>query len=106
MRYLSTSIHMKHASLLAFLAAIIAPILGLADTVYEPVAALEKGPTHPDRAQLLAHSDGNFYGTTPSGGAYSAGDIFRVTPAGVVSVVVHFTGTNGVAFGSQPFAVW
>ena len=44
---------------------------------------------------LIQGSDGNFYGTSPSGGANSQGTIFRVTAGGTVAAVVTFNTTNG-----------
>jgi uncharacterized repeat protein (TIGR03803 family) len=46
-------------------------------------------------AGLVQGSDGNFYGTTSSGGQYQDGTIFRVTPGGLLKVLVSFNGTNG-----------
>ncbi|MDB6076282.1 MAG: 3-carboxymuconate cyclase, partial [Akkermansiaceae bacterium] len=40
---------------------------------------------------LLAASDGNLYGTSLYGGATHQGNIFKVTPAGVVTNVLSFT---------------
>jgi uncharacterized repeat protein (TIGR03803 family) len=42
-------------------------------------------------------TDGNFYGTTFSGGASGAGTVFRMTPAGVLTTLATFNGTNGIA---------
>jgi uncharacterized repeat protein (TIGR03803 family) len=52
----------------------------------------------PTATPLLA-SDGNFYGTTEGGGTHDCGTLYRVTPAGVHTVLVHFTGTTGTALG-------
>jgi uncharacterized repeat protein (TIGR03803 family) len=59
----------------------------------------------PDGAQpttgVIQGSDGNFYGTTSSGGATSAactvgcGTVFMLTPAGVETVLHSFTGLGG-----------
>ncbi|HTB79617.1 MAG TPA: choice-of-anchor tandem repeat GloVer-containing protein, partial [Opitutaceae bacterium] len=46
-------------------------------------------------AALVQGSDGNFYGTTQGGGSSSDGTIFMMTPAGVLTTLVSFNGTNG-----------
>jgi uncharacterized repeat protein (TIGR03803 family) len=56
-------------------------------------------PSSPNAALVLG-TDGNFYGTSSSGGTDDLGTIFKVTPAGLGSTVVHFKGTNG----SRPMA--
>ena len=40
-------------------------------------------------------SDGNFYGTTGSGGAYGAGTVFEMTPAGLLTTLYSFDSTDG-----------
>jgi len=54
------------------------------------------------RASLALGSDGNFYGTTATGGAGGFGTIFKLTPAGVLTTLVQFTGTTGSYPGSTP----
>jgi uncharacterized repeat protein (TIGR03803 family) len=55
------------------------------------------------RAGLLLAADGNFYGTAYQGGASGYGTVFRMTPAGAVSVVHAFTGPSmGGAFPLAP----
>ncbi len=47
------------------------------------------------RAGLAQSGDGNFYGTTYGGGAGANGTAFQMTPAGVLTTLVLFNGTNG-----------
>ena len=47
------------------------------------------GPRNP-RGDLTLGLDGNFYGMSSYGGANGQGTIFRMTPAGIVSVLVSF----------------
>src|SRR4029077_9753895 len=53
-------------------------------------------------AALVQDTDGNFYGTTASGGAHFQGTVFRITPAGGVTVLHSFSGSPSE--GSVPFA--
>lgn len=55
-----------------------------------PVGGLEVG------------TDGNFYGTAYNGGKYGFGTIFKITPAGVFTVLYHFTGGTDGAFPLAP----
>ncbi len=49
---------------------------------------------NPD-AGLVQGSDGNFYGTTYSGGANNKGTVFTITPNGSVTILHSFTGSDG-----------
>ena len=51
------------------------------------------GGVPPNPSGLIQGSDGNFYGTTSQGGQYGFGTLFRLTPAGVATVLYTF-GTN------------
>jgi uncharacterized repeat protein (TIGR03803 family) len=47
-------------------------------------------------ASLAQGRDGNFYGTTAFGGAIgNNGTVFKITPSGVFTLLLSFTGTNG-----------
>lgn len=46
--------------------------------------------------------DGNFYGTTRGGGAYAAGTVFKLTPAGVLTTLYSFCPQSGCVDGSVP----
>ncbi|GEM_PF-190851 len=43
-------------------------------------------------APLIQGTDGNFYGTTSGGGAFSSGNVFRITPNGVLANLYSFIG--------------
>ena len=53
----------------------------------------------PDGGQPSGHlrqgTDGNFYGTTASGGASSSGVVYRMTPTGIVTPMHAFSGAEG-----------
>jgi len=53
------------------------------------------------QAGLLLANDGNFYGTTVSGGAHNAGTVFKITPAGVETLMYSF---GGAGDGANPYA--
>lgn len=52
---------------------------------------------HP-RGGLIEGFDGAMYGTTMEGGQNQLGTIFRITTAGDLTVLHHFTGTDGAGF--------
>jgi uncharacterized repeat protein (TIGR03803 family) len=54
-------------------------------------------PTSP----LLQTTDGNFYGTTSSGGLFGGGSVFKMTPAGHVTILHSFVG--GATDGATSF---
>jgi uncharacterized repeat protein (TIGR03803 family) len=55
-------------------------------------------------ASLVQGGDGNFYGTTSHGGANDLGTVFQMTPAGVLTTLVEFTGNGASNKGSNPIA--
>jgi len=50
---------------------------------------------------LIQARDGNFYGTTPEGGAYSGGTVFKVTPEGELTTLYSFFSRE--SDGADPF---
>jgi uncharacterized repeat protein (TIGR03803 family) len=63
----------------------------------------------PDGSQplgaLVQATDGNFYGTTFSGGIYDYGTVFKITPEGTFTTVYSFcSGGYPCTDGSRPFA--
>jgi uncharacterized repeat protein (TIGR03803 family) len=53
---------------------------------------------------LVQATDGNFYGTTGSGGSNGEGEIFRMTPDGTLTVLYSFCSQPSCADGSSPGA--
>ena len=51
---------------------------------------------------LTLGTDGNFYGTTVSGGLHSSGTIFKMTPDGSLTTLYNFTGGNNGTPTSPP----
>jgi uncharacterized repeat protein (TIGR03803 family) len=56
------------------------------------------GAVDPLRVSLLQATDGNFYGTTVSGGAADNGTVFRMTPEGTVTILHAFARGSDGAF--------
>jgi uncharacterized repeat protein (TIGR03803 family) len=52
---------------------------------------------------LVEASDGNFYGTTESGGTNFFGNVFKMTPAGVVTTIYSFCAQASCPDGSGPY---
>lgn len=59
---------------------------------YSTDASTPKNP-----GALAQGRDGNLYGTTLSGGTTNQGAVYRITPAGALSVLYNFDGTHGSA---------
>ncbi len=95
---------MKYTHILPLLAAVFIPILSNADPVVDDFATIPNLGTVLDcKGGLLLASDGNYYGVVGGdGSATENGSIFKMTPAGVVSTLVQFTGNGGAAPGNTP----
>jgi uncharacterized repeat protein (TIGR03803 family) len=53
---------------------------------------------------LLQATNGDFYGTTTTGGAYDAGTVFEITPAGTLTTLYSFCQQPGCADGQDTTA--
>jgi uncharacterized repeat protein (TIGR03803 family) len=51
---------------------------------------------------VIQATDGNFYGTTFSGGAHSQGNVFRMTPTGKLNSIYSFCSLPNCADGQSP----
>jgi uncharacterized repeat protein (TIGR03803 family) len=56
------------------------------------------------RAALVQATNGNFYGTTVSGGANGYGTVFKITPNGTLTTLYSFCSQSGCTDGQYPFA--
>jgi uncharacterized repeat protein (TIGR03803 family) len=76
-------------------------ISGHAQT-YTVLTSLTNIGSGPGTAPLVQGFDGNFYASSQSGGAYSNGWIYKVTPSGVLTVLHSFCAQTGCPDGSTP----
>lgn len=53
-------------------------------------------------ADMVQANDGDFYGTTQSGGAGGQGTIFKITPGGTLTILHHFCSQSGCTDGAKP----
>jgi uncharacterized repeat protein (TIGR03803 family) len=58
---------------------------------------------HPSEG-LVQATDGNFYGTTYSGGAYGFGTVFTISPSGTLATLHSFCSGSGCTDGQYPSA--
>ncbi len=88
----------------------VSPIIVLAALIAVAVPLLSPQTTHANsvplysfngsdgsypQATLTQGSDGNFYGTTYSGGAQSLGTVFKITSGGSLITLYSFSGSDG-----------
>ncbi len=65
--------------------------LGVGETVLYSFSTAPGDGIGPS-AGLIEGQDGNFYGTTTSGGAHSVGTVFKITPTGTLTILHSFSG--------------
>ena len=56
------------------------------------------------KSTLVWSTNGDLYGTTPSGGAYNQGTVFKITPDGTLTTLHSFCAESGCLDGSTPYA--
>ena len=67
-------------------------------TLLHSFAGYPNDGTHP-RSGLVVGSDGNLYGTTLQGGAHNDGAIYKITPAGTLTILYSMCSMTGCADG-------
>lgn len=82
------------------------PAYGQFNVLYE-FGSNTGDPASPEYSGIIAQGrDGKLYSTTPYGGANDEGSVFKSTPAGAVTVIYSFDGTNGsLPFGGLTLGV-
>ncbi len=65
-----------------------------ATPVFEPVKSFVLGSNY-SSSKLLEASDGNFYGMIGGTVSSDSGQIYKLTPEGVITTIIEFDGTNG-----------
>src|SRR5580658_3014239 len=58
--------------------------------------------SQPD-APVIQGLDGDLYGTASTGGSDFGGEVFKVSPAGVLTVLFPFCSQSGCGAGSHPY---
>jgi uncharacterized repeat protein (TIGR03803 family) len=101
---LATGLAVGSTSINATLGGVTSPIVTLTVTAQVESVLFSFTGTPDGRepeAGLVQDTDGNFYGTTDSGGTSGHGTVFMITPQGVEMVLYSFTGNSD---GGNPIA--
>jgi len=77
---------------------------GAFTTLYEFCSQANCADGSAPETALIEASDESFYGTTIQGGTYGRGTIFRITPAGALTVLYSFCAQSNCADGMDPRA--
>jgi uncharacterized repeat protein (TIGR03803 family) len=77
---------------------------GTLTTLYSFCAQINCTDGANPKAGLVLGTDGNFYGTTSSGGAYGGGTVFKITPGRVLTTIYSFCAQTNCTDGSFPYA--
>jgi uncharacterized repeat protein (TIGR03803 family) len=93
--------HLSKIALTLFAFCVVTVITMSAQTLTTLVDFNNSNGGQPD-STLVQGSDGNFYGTASAGGTNLAGTIFKMTPAGKLSVLYNFCSLTDCNDGSDP----
>jgi uncharacterized protein (TIGR03437 family) len=89
--------------IVAFLLCAVA-ILPLRGQTFTSLASFDRtNGANPEYSPLVQGTDGNFYGTTTSGGSQDGGTVFKITPGGTLTTLYNFGGSNNPG-GTDPYA--
>ncbi len=78
------------------------PLFGVqAGVVFTNLHSFQSFPNGASPNGLVQGGDGDFYGTTQSGGAYNAGTVFKISASGALTTLYSFNGGND---GANPYA--
>ena len=91
----------KFSSLFAFIGVSIAAATGIlvssrsasAQPAIQVLHTFVGGGARQPVASQIQAADGNFYGTTASGGAFGGGTVFKITPGGTATILCNFFGS-------------
>ena len=73
-------------------------------TSFSPLFSFNGGNGAAPSSPLLQALDGNFYGTTESGGEYDSGTVFKITPSGTMTTLYNFCSQTGCTDGANPYS--
>ncbi len=68
-----------------------------AEVSFTSLYNFKTGPQAWPVGSLVRGSDGSLYGTASSGGPYTSGTVFKITPDGSMTILHSFTGSDGSA---------
>jgi len=89
---------------LGVLAFWLATVVGASAQTVTTLATFNKSNGMGPIGALVQGMDGNFYGTTASGGSNDGGTVFRITPAGVLTTLYNFCSLPKCSDGDGPEA--
>ena len=104
-----TRLSMEKFSLLkmacgVFVFCVVAAVPSSAQIIYTTLVNFNGTNGGVPTAALIQATDGNFYGTTSTGGANNQGTVFKITPRGTLTTLYSFCALTNCADGASPAA--